>query len=220
MLNDLIHLFYTDHCFGCNDILLKGENNLCAACKLQLPRIYTEENPYQRLIFQHQYQQIAAAFYFTKNSRIQQILHAIKYRGQKELAYFMGVQMASVINTPDIPELIIPVPLHPARLRRRGYNQSEEIAKGLAHEWSVSIDSKTLARKVNNQSLTKKGRLDRLDSMDEVFYMKERPHLPDHIAILDDVITTGATLDACLSVMRQFYQGKVTILSLALSVKA
>jgi ComF family protein len=143
----------------------------------------------------------AAFYYFNKGSKVQTMIHKLKYKGRKDVGIRIGeiygkeLAKASAFSSTD---LIIPVPLHPKRQRKRGYNQSECFANGLAMSMNVRVNTTALIRTVASQTQTKKSRISRWDNVSEIFEVKKPEELTGkNILLVDDVMTTGATLEAC-----------------------
>jgi ComF family protein len=162
----------------------------------------------------------ASAFYsFNKEGRVQRLIHQLKYKGKKEIGFFIGKQYGVELkSSPDFNTVntIIPVPLHPEKLKKRGYNQSEYFAKGLAAIMNTEINTTTLVREKANESQTKKSRYERWKNVEFVFQLKTTAALEGkHILLVDDVITTGATLEACANVLQQIKGVKISIATIA-----
>ncbi len=215
-------LFYPNVCICCSTGLMHGEEYICSHCVHELPVTNfhkDSDNPvaqafWGRVAVEH----ATANYFFKKGNRIQKLAHQIKYQGQKEMGAFLGKEMGkslcnSCFNEIDI---IAPVPLHPKKFRKRGYNQSEWIARGVAAAMDKPIDTQTLVRHVFASSQTRKKRFDRWENVDSGFGLTN----PDtfagkHILLIDDVITTGATLEACIHAVLTASGAKVSVATLA-----
>ena len=160
-----------------------------------------------------------AMLYFKKNSKVQNLIHSLKYKGKTEVGVLMGKLLAQKLKESELYkdiDLIIPVPLHQKKLRLRGYNQSEYIAIGLGKEMEIPFTTTNLARKKATESQTKKARYTRFENMLQVFEIKNAEELKDkHILLIDDVITTGATLEACGNVLLNVGIKKLSIAAIA-----
>ncbi len=147
------------------------------------------------------FERIAAYAYFLKGGSIQNIIHELKYNRNPEIGVFIGKLCGENIKDSDFAssiDLLIPVPLHPKREKQRGYNQSLEICKGISEITQIPIDSSTLIRTVNNQSQTKNSRFDRWKNVEDIFTLTNIESFQNkHIFLVDDVITTGSTLESC-----------------------
>jgi ComF family protein len=205
ILADFIALFFPNYCFGCHDGLIHGEDILCTACVAELPRLDyfgNDDNPITnrfvgRLPIKHGW----ALLKFQKAGIVQNLLHELKYNNHPEvgvkLGKILGNSLLQIGLGSDI-DLIVPVPLHKNRLRVRGYNQSAMIAKGISEVLNIPYDDTTMIRISPTKTQTKKSKIDRWENVSQVFQVAK----PDVIAgkrilLADDVITTGATLEAC-----------------------
>lgn len=205
IFHSFLNLFFPDLCVVCNDRLTEGEQHICTDCLILLPRTNFHLQPDNRLEqffagripFQH----IAAYAYFVKGGSIQSVIHELKYKRNPQIGTYIGqlcgenLRGSSFIADVDI---LVPVPLHPKREKERGYNQSLEICKGISEVTSIPIDSNTLIRKVNNKSQTKNSRFDRWKNVEDIFSITDSTAFQNkHILLVDDVITTGSTLESC-----------------------
>ncbi len=202
---NLIGLLYPEICAGCirNDPL--NEHIFCVECLSSLsftaahaiedPRI--EQHFWGRIPFEYG----MSMLYFVPGGATQQLLFQIKYKGRKDFAEKIGEWYGSKILTGPRytpADLIVPVPLHPRKLQKRGYNQSAHFAKGLARSLKVPLDARCLERIRETPSQTNRTRFERLENMEDAFRLgKNRKYTHKRIILVDDVLTTGATLEAC-----------------------
>ena len=223
MLNDFISLFYPQICMACGKSLYKNEYCICTYCIYHLPKtdhLQVEENPFVKLFWGRINIHSAAAYYnFTKGGKIQHLIHQLKYHGQKEIGLTLGklygksLQNAPLFNSVDT---IIPIPLHKKKLQKRGYNQSEFFAQGISTVLQVSMDAKNVYRSLESDTQTKKSRFNRWKNVESIFSVKEPSKLQGkHILLVDDVVTTGSTLEACAQVLLQIPKTKVSIVTIA-----
>lgn len=222
-LDDLLWLVYPELCVSCDKPLNTGEKCLCTSCRFHLPKtnFHLEEvNP----IIKHFWGKVkveaaAAYFLFTKGEKVQHLIHQLKYRKRKDIGVFLGelygydLKKSAVFSTVDV---IIPVPLHPKKLRKRGYNQSECFAEGLSQSLKVPYDVRSLKRKKETQTQTRKHRFERFENVNNVFSVTKPEQLKGkHILLVDDVITTGSTLVACAEALLAVPGTKVSIVAIA-----
>ena len=224
--DDFISLLFPRLCFACGDHLQKNEKLICTQCYISIPRTnyhLTPDNPVAQLFWGRCQICNAAAFsFYTKGSRIRKLIHNLKYKGAKEIGYELGrIYGQSLKNSgfTDGMDLIVPVPLHPSRQRIRGFNQSEYISKGLADVTGLPVDLKSLVRITLSDTQTKKSRYERWMNVEGIFSITEYEKLKGkHILLVDDVITTGSTLEACTGELLKIENVKVSVIALAVAV--
>ena len=220
---DLFNLFFPRKCNHCGNNLDKTESEICKRCLFEIPKtnFHTDiENPVNKTFWGRvNIEQATSAFYFTKKSILQNLLHHIKYHGKKELAAELGKYLGNELATVKsyrTCDVIVPVPLHPAKKKKRGYNQSEWIAKGISGKMNIPVNTVALKRHVNSKSQTKKNRAERWENVHAAFSVQTNEEFPyKHVLLVDDVITTGATLEACAAQLLDNLNVKVSIASLA-----
>lgn len=225
MLNDLLDLFYPRICHGCHGVLLKNEHIICSHCSFHLPETAYhryDDNPVARLFWGRVQLQAASAYlHFRKKSRVQNLLHALKYQGVKEIGQLLGRQYACSLLEQKCfssADIVIPVPLHKARLKARGYNQSAVFGEGLAKGMNKDFSDTLLCRSRATESQTRKSRLARFDNVEEVFTISRPGELKNrHVLLVDDVVTTGATLESCVQVLQNAAACTVSIATIAVA---
>lgn len=203
--NDFLHLIYPHVCLGCGSDVLETEEIICSECFANLPvtnYFNYEDNPVQqrfagRLMVQH----AGSTFHFTTKSVMQNIVFAVKYRGNRDAGIFLGKQTGrALLETEwykDI-DVIVPLPLNKRKLQQRGYNQAELIANGIASVIGKPVLDNVAMRKVYTKTQTHKDRIGRWQSMQYVFMVNDAAALHNkHVLLVDDIVTTGATLEAC-----------------------
>lgn len=204
-LSSLLHLFYPHTCEGCGSDLLQDHQFLCARCMHQLPVtgfVDKADNPVEKIFYGRiPVQQAAAAFYFTKSSLLQHLLVQLKYKNNKEAGYFLGRMLGHALAASERfadTDVLVPLPLHPKKEFIRGYNQAALLCEGIAQVWHKPILLNAVTRTRFTETQTHQNRLSRWQNMEEVFAVTQ-PKLLTHkqILLVDDVITTGATLEAC-----------------------
>jgi ComF family protein len=227
LINDFMSLIYPRHCEACGTNLLKHEEFICNLCLINLPKSNYHSNTDNELSYvfagriplQH-----ALCFYlFEKSGRVQKLLHAIKYQNQKELAEYLGKLYAKDLKQNKIlkdVEVVLPIPLHSKKLKLRGYNQSEWFAKGIASELDLKIDTTSLKKSNATNTQTNKKKFERWENVEGVFELENKAALVNkHVLIIDDVITTGATIEAAWQVLKDVEGIKISVLSLAFAAK-
>lgn len=194
-------------------------------CFDALPRTgygFQKSNPVERLFWARLPVEFATSyFYFSDKGVVRNMLHKIKYHNGQELAETLGRLFASELLEKDpgfAPGVLVPVPLHPAKRRQRGFNQAELIARGMANAFGAEVRTDIIQRNIFSQSQTKKGRFDRWENVNSIFSLKNANELENNrIVLVDDVITTGATLEACASVLAGIQGIKIAIASIAVA---
>lgn len=223
VLSDILSLFFPQLCAGCNTPLVKGEDILCLNCLADLPKTnYNDaiDNPIAFHFSGKVRIDFATSFcHFDKGGRVQHLLHQLKYKGRKEIGYKMGLlfgfDLIQNIQFQNI-DAIVPVPLHPRKQRSRGYNQSTEICKGISESMNRPLISGNLIRQVHTSSQTLKGRYERWENVSGIFSVKDsEAFVGKHLLLVDDVITTGATLEACCHPLLEISGVRVSIAALA-----
>ncbi len=223
MLNDFISLIFPNVCVSCGKSLYKNESCICTYCAYHLPKTnfhLNHDNPVSKIFWGRVSIFSAAAFYgFNKGGKVQHLIHQLKYKGQKDIGYTLGklygyeLKYCDDFNTVNT---VIPVPLHPKKKKKRGYNQSDSFAEGLAESMDAAADLKTLFRAFESETQTKKSRFNRWKNVESIFQLQNSETLKNkHILLVDDVITTGATLEACAHTLLQVPGVKVSIAAIA-----
>lgn len=224
-LRDIAQLFFPPTCCGCGSLLVGDEKYLCGDCLLHLPETIQAALPdnttEQRLVGYYPFEAAYSHLFFTKKSITQHILHQIKYKGNTQLAIFMGRQMGMALRDShrfDRIDIIVPVPLHRRRKRRRGYNQSELLTQGIAQVFPHPIMEGNLVRSTHTHTQTNKNRQERLDNMKGVFrILNPKEFEGKHILLVDDVLTTGATTGACADALLRVPGVTISIATLAIA---
>jgi ComF family protein len=205
ILRDFVSLFFPKPCLGCGESLLKGEDIICTGCLLELPETdhhRQEDNSlFHRLSYRMPLRYAMACYQFTKNGRVQRLLHTLKYHGHHEIGTRLGWLYGEKLLEVGIYggfDLVLPVPLHISRLRKRGYNQSAMFGEGLAEKLMIPCSDKVIGRLQKTDTQTRKSRANRWENIANVFTVRLPELVKDRsILLVDDVITTGSTLEAC-----------------------
>lgn len=222
----LYNLFYPHLCLGCGSDLLPSHHFLCLSCFHSLPHTRFGEiagNPVEKLFYGRLPIEAAMCqFYFAQNSSIQNLIHEFKYNGNREVAEFLGNMMGDTLrksNRFNGLEAIIPLPLYKDRLKKRGYNQAELLCQGIAQTLEIPILAGCVVRRRNTESQTNKARIQRWENVAGGFVVQEKADVSGkHVLLVDDVITTGATMEACASALLQVPGTKVSLALLAVSM--
>ncbi len=226
-LIDFFELFYPNICLTCHRKLVKGEEVICLQCESELPVTNywkNAENHVAKLLWGRiEFQAAAALLQFRKGGRVQHLIHALKYKGRKDVGAYLGKLFGYRLSQPDSIfkdiDLITPVPLHWKKLKQRGYNQCVPFAKALSESWNVAYTDTAIERTYENVSQTKKRRYDRWGNVAGIFEVTDESQLKDkHVLLVDDVFTTGATAEACLQAMVHVPGTKVSFLAMAVSM--
>jgi len=220
---DFLSLIFPDLCCACGDHLVSHEYQLCTNCLYDLPytNFYRQaDNPVARQFWGRIPVKGAFAYlYFHKQGKVQNVIHHLKYKNRPLLGNLLGEMCGRELRAVDYAsaiDLIVPVPLHPSRLKSRGYNQSHCIAEGLAATLQIPLGDKYLHRSKSTSTQTHKGRFERFENMVEVFSVENAGDLADkHVLLVDDVITTGATLEACALSLLEVPGLQISILAIA-----
>jgi ComF family protein len=218
-------MLYPRVCAVCHNWLVSGEEEICLHCLAELPKTHyglQKHNPVEKLFWGRVPFAFAGAFLnFYHKGKAREILHQIKYKGAQPLAELMGRlygEELTLCSDGLIADMIIPVPLHPRKQRQRGYNQSEAFANGLGELLKIPVRTDIVSRILYSQTQTKKARFNRWQNVDGIFRLEKPEDLENkRILIVDDVITTGATLEACLKSLNPQGLLKPGILSLAVA---
>lgn len=227
LLTDVKDFFFPRTCIGCGKRLGKYEQDLCISCLLDLPYtrlLKSTGNAMERLFWGHfPIERASALFYYAKMSTVAHILHDMKYHGQRRLCIRMGEMMGHELLPSgffDDIDHLIPVPLHPARLRNRGYNQCELLAEGISRVTDLPVVKDAIYRLRNNTTQTSKTVRERIENVASLFALhpEQIPSLKNrHVLLIDDVMTTGATLTACAHALCRIEGIRISIATLAWS---
>ncbi len=224
--DDFISLLFPRLCHGCGNHLLRIETAVCTECFVLIPRTnfhLKQDNPVAQLFWGRCRLEKAAAFsYYTRDSRIRKLIHYLKYQGGREAGSELGRIYGTSLGSSgfiDGIDMIIPVPLHPSKERKRGFNQSEIIAEGIAGPCCLPVRSDLLKRNVKTATQTRRTRYDRWTNVGGIFGVTDEGSLTGkHVLLVDDVITTGSTLEACANEILKIEGARVSVAALAFSV--
>ncbi|HWH63613.1 MAG TPA: phosphoribosyltransferase family protein [Ginsengibacter sp.] len=223
----MVHFFYPHICIGCGSDIIEKENFLCLECINDLP--HTDfathaNNPVEKIFWGRiPITSGMSEFYFSKDSIIQNCIHELKYRGNKKIGLYLGKIMGkSLLNSNRFSNIdfLIPLPLFTAKEFKRGFNQSSILCSGIKEVINIPVVTKNVIRIVHTETQTKKGRIQRWENVEKSFSVIEPSMLKGkHVLLVDDVITTGATIEACGTEILKIEGVQLSIASLAISKK-
>ena len=204
-LNSILELFYPSVCAACGHSLFHWEQLVCTRCRSFLPKTgyaLVEENPLARMFYGRvRLKAVTACFFFSKEGKVQHLIHELKYKGNSDVGVFLGQELGKAIQEAPLfqgIDYLIPVPLHPKREKERGYNQSMMIAQGVSEVTGIPIGDMFLKRSVNTATQTHKSKEERWKNVKDIFVLDHAEKLEGKsVLLIDDVLTTGATLEAC-----------------------
>ncbi len=225
--DDFLSLFFPRLCIACSAHLVRGEKVLCTECLLSMARTdfhLRRDNTLEQAFWGRCLVERAAAFsVYNRGSRIRKLIHALKYKGRKEIGNMLGELYGNILAESGFMEdidMIVPVPLHPARQRLRGYNQCDYIAQGLSGATGIVVRTDIIRRAEKSGSQTKRGRYERWENVKGLFFVPDPEKIiGNHILVVDDVITTGSTMEACVSALLEAGDVRVSVVALAAAQK-
>lgn len=225
MFKNIINLFFPPVCAGCHSFLISNENVICTVCRHNIPLTNHHLNP-ENEAFKKFYGRIpieytSALFYFHKKGIVQELIHNLKYKGQEQIGTVLGewysenLKNSIVIQSVD---QIIPVPLHKRKLRERGYNQVTKFGHALSEGLNIEYNPNLLVRNIYSKTQSRKSFLNRSDGIDALFDVTftEKDH-NKHFLLIDDVLTTGSTLEACSHALLKIPGAKISVVCMALA---
>ncbi|MBS1524551.1 MAG: ComF family protein [Bacteroidetes bacterium] len=225
-LADFIALLFPELCQACNESLVAGEKLLCTDCRYNLP--YTDFHLKDDNIVAQQFwgkmsvESAYALCYFNKGGKMQHLMHQFKYKGMRKIGNLMGNIAGDRLALNPVyrdVDYVIPVPLHKSRLRKRGYNQAACFAEGLAPKLGAEVMEDNLLRVRATETQTHRSRFSRFENMQQVFIVNDPAALANkHVLLVDDVITTGSTLEACGTELLKVEGLKLSIATIAYAV--
>jgi len=223
MLKHLVDIIYPRTCLGCNDLLKTGEVILCTKCRHNLPltnhHLEKENEAYKRIAGRFPLENAMSMLIFEKHGIVQQIIHNLKYRGHQEIGTFLGDWYGEIIGDKlhNINE-IIPVPLHKRRFRKRGFNQVITFCNSISRSLKIPINEKILFRNKYSKSQTKKTLFYRTYIDKNIFDVKfSERDFEKHFLLIDDVLTSGTTIEQCSKTLLKIPKSKISILTMAIT---
>ena len=227
IFTDFGAVVYPNYCPSCMTHLEKNEEFICTTCKVKLPKTGSHlpnadnKNIIQKFEGRIQLAHTLSYLYFKKGSNVRNLLHKLKYASQpiigEKLGLWYGTELAEQ-GFKDVFDIIVPVPLHPLRQKKRGYNQSEEFGKGLSQGLDIEQITHAFVRTQYTDTQTKKQRMERADNVENIFHIKDVHALKNkHILLVDDVVTTGATLFECVLALEKAQPKSISIATIAVA---
>jgi len=225
MVKNLLNLFFPKVCLGCQNYLSDNEVHICTTCRHQLPLTnfhFDRSNAVHKMMYGRvQLEEATALLHFSKKGIVQQLMHNLKYRRQEVVGVFLGEWLGEALkNSEDYKsiDVVVPVPLHKSKQMKRGYNQVDKFGKALAKALEADYNSSTLIKTSATKTQVFKDRLKRSSNIDSNFTISEQDTLKGkHVLLVDDIITTGATLEACANVLFTIDDLKLSIATMAIT---
>jgi ComF family protein len=225
MLNPLVNLFFPKVCYACHNLLDDNEDTICMDCRHYLPVTdfhYDNNDSVAKALYgRAKIENGTALFRFEQKSIVQQLVHNLKYRNHEKIGFVLGNWLGNELKTIEAYQnidVVIPVPLHKNKLKKRGFNQVAKFGQQIAEALKADYIDDVLVKITNTKSQTNKNRFSRWMNTDELFALKNMETIDNkHILLVDDLITTGATLEACISVLNQAKNIKISIATMAIA---
>ncbi len=226
-IDPIFWLYFPKNCPACGRPLRLFGANICGRCSQNLPETHFFEapgNPIEKIFYGRlPIQTGAAAWYFHKNSALQALLFQLKYKSNKEVGLFIGKQMGALLAASDrfaSIDALVPVPLHAQALSKRGFNQAALICEGISQVWHKPVLTSAITRTKHTSTQTKQSRAERWDNMENAFSIKDPTSISSkHLLLIDDVITTGATIEACGKTLLSIEGVKISVAAAAYPLK-
>ncbi len=227
LTRDVLNLVYPSICEGCGAELVGNEHNICVACWRGIPKTkfhLQQNNPIEQRFFGRIPVEHASSFYyFNKDTHIQEVLHALKYKSKTKIGIELGQRFGNELKDCDWIkdiDMLIPIPLSKQKLKIRGYNQSECIAIGLSESLHIPVDTQSVIRTKNTKSQTTMTIAERIENVKDAFEVQQPVSFENkHVLLVDDVMTTGATLESCAREILKTPNTKISILTLAYAIE-
>lgn len=220
----MLNILFPKICNGCRSKLVKQESVLCMQCRHELPLacFHRTKDPTLKDLFYGRValEQATALIHFQKKGITQEIMHNLKYRGQKEISNFfgkwLGAELIQLFEYQSVTQ-VIPVPLHARKLKKRGYNQVSGFGKEIASQFGVPFREDLLLKVSQNTSQVFKKRWGRFEG-EELFMVKDLSDLENqHILLVDDIVTTGATIEKCAQKLMEGANVKLSVATIAIA---
>ena len=225
MLKSLLNLFFPKVCYACYEQLRDNEEDICTNCRINLPVTnlhFNNDNTvlkvfYGRVKIEHG----TALLRFEKKGLVQQLMHSLKYKGQESIGILLGDWLGGELSQTEAYkniDIVIPVPLHKKKIKKRGYNQVTKFGQQVALALGATYKDDILLKITNTDSQTIKKRLARWTSNEELFAIKNKKIIENkHVLLVDDLITTGATMEKCITILNQANNVKISVAAMAIA---
>ncbi len=225
MFQSVLNLFFPKVCFACNLKLEDNEKYVCTSCRHMLPvtnfHLDSRETVLKTFYGRAKVENGTALLRFEKKGITQQLLHNLKYKGYEEVGEFLGKWLGAELKTLEEYkgiDVVIPVPLHKNKLKKRGYNQVAKFALEIANQLEINYVDNVLIKVSNVSSQVNKNRFSRWTNNEELFTIQNKEKISNkHVLLVDDIITTGATMEACIAVLNKAKNVKVSVASMAIA---
>ena len=225
MFETIVNLFFPKVCAGCKSFIGTNEYVVCTVCRHALPltnhHLNSENEAFKKFYGRIPVENVSAFLYFHKKGIVQEMIHNLKYKGHEEIGTLLGEWYASDLDNCNFIksiDAIIPVPLHKKRLKERGYNQITNFGIALSENFKIPLNDSILKRKVYSKTQSKKNLLGRMDAIETIFDVNfKEEDANKHYLLIDDVLTTGATLEACSKALLKIPGTKISIVCMAMA---
>ncbi|PWK20314.1 ComF family protein [Xanthomarina spongicola] len=225
MLQSILDLFFPKVCFACNLQLGDNESYVCTNCRHKLPvtdyHLDSDQTVLKTFYGRAKVEHATALLRFEKKGITQQLIHNLKYKGHEDVGLFLGKWLGAELKTVNEYKsinMVIPVPLHKKKLKKRGYNQVAKFAQEIAKQLEVEYVDDVLIKITNVSSQVTKNRFNRWVNNEELFTIQNKEKINNkHVLLVDDIITTGATMEACIAVLNKVDNVKISVASMAIA---
>ncbi|WP_242084097.1 ComF family protein [Aestuariivivens sediminis] len=225
MFKSLINLFFPNICHACLNALEDNQDTICTSCRHRLPVTnfhFNNDNTIGKVLYgRAKIEQGTALFRFEKQGPVQQLIHGLKYRGYEKIGFVLGNWLGGELKGIDsykTIDVVIPVPIHKKKLRSRGYNQVSKFGQQIAKHLNAIYKEDVLLKITNSKSQVTKKRWARWQDSASLFTVTNLKSVADkHILLVDDIITTGATMEACIKLLTQNNNVKISIACMAIA---
>jgi len=224
ILHSVAHIFYPKLCEGCNKPLLMQEYVLCIGCESCLSythyHVVKNNETTLRIAGRFPFSYATSLAYFNEETLLQHLLHRLKYKNRKNIGSYLGKLLGKAIHTSGWkPDVIVPVPLYKKKEQKRGYNQSQLIAEGIHEILQIPVLKNAVTRVRPTETQTDKSRLQRVENVKDAFKIIDKKDLEArHVLLIDDVLTTGATIEACADALLSVKNVKLSIATIGIAV--